>query len=193
MKLLYNKDKILQLTSLKTIFVDNDILGELYRSASLCEEIFRLLPTPLRTVDLIEFEFLRDIFDSKTLKLKREFINSPFFEKLESEIFYKIFPMLLDNSLLITQVYKHQKYEGNSSPTDLLLASLMMILTNEAILLTSNKKDFPNCVFDTLEVINMEKDNGQLRSLCLLSFNKENYNSCMEKLKSENTFKEEKT
>jgi len=63
------------------------------------------------------------------------------------------------------------------------MASKVMFYHDKALIVTGNKRDFPSSVFDIVEVISLEKGDGDMQSFCVLEFNKEKFDERLARLK----------
>ncbi len=96
---------------------------------------------------LIEFEFLRDVFEPTQRRVKESFIaQSVFLRVTHKEGFLE----LQENALLLSKIYSHKGHTKNTkiSLVDLFLGARCMLNTPSTMILTGNKKDFPNSIFD---------------------------------------------
>ena len=60
----------------KFVYLDTDFLGFLFKNNQLSQEVFPFLkPSGLMLDPLVKFEFLRDIYDSKMLALRKHFLK----------------------------------------------------------------------------------------------------------------------
>ncbi len=172
----------------KYIFLDNDFLGKISEDVDLFNKTISLFSDGYLSVDpYVIIEFLRDIFVPKILAGKEKFIfNDKIFIPIISH--QMIFNKLQQNALLLSKIYKHQQQGArskcSSSFVDLFLAARIMLYSENSILVTGNKKDFPSSVFDLLGIISNEEGDGSIRSFCILSFNKAKFEKCYEALKS---------
>ncbi|MBI1863799.1 hypothetical protein HYS03_01170 [Candidatus Woesebacteria bacterium] len=170
----------------KLIFVDNDFLGLIFHDEEVMKESITVFSGKMVHLHpFTEFEFLRDVFSPKIRIFKEQFLAQPIFGHIDPDTHMQIFQHLLDNALLLSKIFAHQAGSGNkntSSFVDLLLAGLLMFLKDKAVLITSNKKDFSSCVFDIVGIINIEQNDGSIRTICILEFNQGKFNNCLEKL-----------
>lgn len=181
--MLINNEPSLILKDKKIILLDNDFLGELYESRELLEDVIKLDSSKkLYLHPFTEFEFLRNVFLPRIRILKEQFISSQFFGHIKAENHLKIFQKIFDNSLLLSKIYAHKNLALGSSFIDLTLASLLMYLKTNAILITGNKRDFPSCLFDTLSVLNFESKEGNIRAIGIVAFNQAKFDRCYKDL-----------
>ncbi len=158
----------------KYIFLDNDFLGIIFSSEEILRQSIKVL-TGYRTIDpFTKFEFLRDVFLPEIRDKKEEFISNPIFSPVieHQEIFKKI----NNNALILSRLYSHQGKSG-ASLVDLLLAANLM-LYREAILVTGNKKDFPDFIFDLVGVMNFEEKSGNIKAISIVKFNSTKFQTC---------------
>ncbi len=179
-----NASKIIQ--SEKVALIDNDFPGLLYYDEDILKGTVGLFSEKrIYLHPFTEFEFLRDVFTSEVRALKEKFVAQPIFGHISQESHMKVFPKLLENALLLSKIFAHQAKKGNkntSSFVDLILAGLLMFLKDKAILIMGNKKDFPSCVFDTLSVLNAEQEDGSMRAICIMEFNRNKFDACQKQL-----------
>lgn len=172
----------------KFIFVDSDVLGELFENNDLLKELPAYLGNNrLYVHPFTVFEFLRDVHFLEIRSLKQKFIDSSLFSEVGEETHLKSLPRFMENAMLLSQIYTHQNYKdrkGNSSFVDLILGAVLMALSDEGALITANYKDFPSCIFDTLAVFNSEQKDGQLKVFGLMAFNKTKFDKCSADLKA---------
>ncbi len=170
----------------RIVFIDNDFLSLIYHDADLLKETVALLAgKQVYLYPFTEFEFLRDVFAPQQRVLKEKFIAQSLFGHIKEDYHMKFLPKFLKNSLLLSKIYAHQggnNRKNASSFVDLLLASILMYLTDKSILITGNKKDFPSCVFDILSVLNTEQEDGHMKAICLIGFNQRKFDSCYKRL-----------
>ncbi|MBU1046563.1 hypothetical protein KKH36_02170 [Patescibacteria group bacterium] len=164
------------------LFLDNDFLSMLFYKNDFLKDfisIFNNSEISLLIDPFVEFEFLREVFLPKQQKLKENFLSEDFFTSVENH--QEVFLKLQENAILLSRIYAHQNNNNKktgSSFVDLFLAARSMLLKNSCII-TGNKKDFPLFVFDTLAVLNLEEDEGSLKSFCVLKFNEKKFSSCL--------------
>lgn len=186
MKLLLDNKAPAIIKEKRIVFIDSDFLSLIYHDADLLKETVALLAgKQVYLYPFTEFEFLREVFAPQQRVLKEKFIAQPLFGHIKDDYHMKFLPKFLKNALLLSKIYAHQcgnNKKNASSFVDLLLASILMYLTNKSVLITGNKKDFPSCVFDTLSVLNTEQEDGCMRAICLIEFNQEKFGSCYKQL-----------
>lgn len=173
------------------IFVDNDCLKFFYDHAILLKELtedFGL--KKLYIYPFTEFEFLRNIPILEIRLLRQKFIENPLFSKISTELHMKFLPKFIENALLLSKIYVQEKYCGESSFIDLVLAGMLMTIKDKGAIITANRKDFPSCVFDTLATINLEffPDKEKVtqddhKVIYMLAFNNNRFNECHNRLK----------
>lgn len=162
----------------KYIFVDNDFLKFLFDDEINLREGLNSFPKSYLSVDpLIRFEFLRDVYLPSQFEIKNKFISTEgvFHPAISHN---EIFDKIKDNALLISKIYAHKIGGGGWSTIDLLLAGRAMHYWNTSAIITGNKKDFPSIIFDTLGIINYETSNNQIKTFCIIKFNKEKFIEC---------------
>lgn len=171
----------------KYIFLDNDFLGKISEDVNFFHETINLFSGGYFSIDpFVVIEFLRDIFIPELLVNKEKFI---FNDKIFTPLFLDqgMFNQLQQNALLLSKIYKHQqkkiRTKCSSSFVDLFLAARIMLYSENSILVTGNKKDFPSSVFNLLGIISSEEGDGSIRSFCILSFSRTKFENCYKELK----------
>ena len=160
------------------VFLDNDFLGIIFEDDELLRTSMQLLSGSYITIDgFTRLEFLRDVWlpeirDKKELFLANTDIFSPV---AEHQI---IFEAMRENALELSRLYAHKKRAGVSM-VDLLLAGRAMMIEH-SIIITGNKKDFPSFIFDVVGVTNFEQNDGTMRSISAVKFNRTKYAECVE-------------
>jgi len=170
----------------KYTFLDNDILNILSSDTDFFEETTSFFAsTPFVISPTVKVEFLRDIYVPEKLAPMEKFINN-------EEIFLPaanpqdIYSKVFDNSLILSRIYSHNsnKLPSSHSPgsVDLFLAARVMLYSENALLITGNRSDFPQIIFDVEGVMNYEKEGGVMQPFYILSFNSKKFDSCMQNL-----------
>lgn len=166
--------------------IDTNFLIGLFQNEEILNESISFFTKNniLMVIDnLVGFEFLRSSFLPEEILKRERFIDNEVFSRLPQH--QEIFKKLERNALLLSQIYAHQhkKSDRNNkiSITDLFLSAQLMRNT-KYILITSNKKDFPICIFDTVGMFCFEYSSGECITYYLMEFNKEKYNSCSSSL-----------
>lgn len=167
----------------KYLFFDSDFLSELYESEEVFTSVLKLLnANPLLIDPLVRFEFLRSVFLPKQFNLKRKFIMQEIF--IDPASHQEIFTKLQENALLLSQIYAHHGSGKGASFIDLLLGARIMFQYSVSLLITGNKKDYSSTIFDVEGIINIEKNDGDIKSYCILSFNNGRFQSRLKQLNS---------
>ncbi len=176
MKIFHSEDAS-RLLQNKYIYLDNDFLSQLFYDEFTLKEALVILSRGILIIDsLTALEFLRDIFLPEQFNKKKLFISKEPFAPASDHT--DIYQRLHENSLLLSRIYSHQHQSKGNSIVDLFLAARLMYSQN-SILITGNKKDFPPCVFDTLAVLNIEQGgDGSMRSFSVVQFNKSKFETC---------------
>ena len=164
------------------VFVDNDFLGILFSDGEALTQISELFLNCFIIDPLIKFEFLRDIFLPTQRIIKEEFIsNSHFFYPAENH--QEVFKKVQGNAIYLSQIYSHNNTSAKPSIADLFLAGRLMNYAERSVLITGNKKDFPNCVFSTLTVLNYEQEgDNSIKSFPVIKFDISKFKGCETKL-----------
>ena len=161
------------------LLIDNDFLSELFRDSKKLKEFLALFQNIYLIIDpLTEFEFLRDVFEPKNRRLKKEFLSQsifvPIYDTQEDTL------KLRDNAMLLSLIYSHRGHNKNTkiSYVDLFLGARCMLNASSMCLITGNKKDFPNSVYDIVSIINIEQNDGSIKPYSIVQFNKQEFNEC---------------
>jgi len=158
----------------KQILLDNDFLGLLFKRSDFFQEMIAILSKNALIIDpLTEFEFLRDIYIPEERILREQFINFNIF--MPAVKHQELFNKIQENALLLSKLYAHHSVKS-ASTVDLLLAGRVMYHQTSTLLLTGNKKDFPNCVFDTLGIISVEIDTiNTIKNYAVIEFSRDKF------------------
>lgn len=165
------------------LLLDNDFLGELYKDEEIVEEFLDKFRESYFIVDPItEFEFLRDVFEPQQRSIKEAFISKPMFVPVASR--QEIFLRVQENALILSKIYSHKGHNKNTkiSLVDLFLAGRCMLNAPTIMIVTGNKKDFPNSIFDITAVINIEQGDGSIKPYSIVQFNKQKFDDCYKAL-----------
>lgn len=161
----------------KQVFIDNDYLSLMFENEDVFKQSLKLFTNSTIFIDpYTEFEFLRDVFIPSGRILREQFLSYNIFVPAlkHQDIYLKI----QQNALLLSKVYAHQNSKTKPSGIDLLLAGRLMYHKSNTCLVTGNKKDFPSCVFTTLGVVSIEKDQlSGMRSYSVIEFSAEKFDS----------------
>jgi hypothetical protein len=176
MRLIVNGEDVKSLKGFA--YCDTDFLSIISQDEELAGQVFGLFSEKLLLDPLTELEFLRDVFAPKHRSLKENIIANGFIKAENSQ---EILIKTLENALTLSRIYGHQNKGVGASMVDLLLAGRMMTLRYSAFLVTGNAKDFPSIVFDTVAILNFEQNDGAMRSISVLKFNKEKFKECEKK------------
>jgi len=176
----------------KDIYLDNDFLCRLFKDDQLFLDFSKFITNPNSlNIDLLtEFEFKRDIANTKQIKLTQDFLSKKIFnfpkDNLENLEKIKI------NAIILSKIYKiqnNQKTQTNNkkqkgpSIVDFFLGGRLMVDYENKLLITGNKKDFPHYIFDINHIINTEDPlNGKIYHFFILSFNREKFDICFNRL-----------
>ena len=167
----------------KDIFLDNDFLNELFKSEEFFASLINIIASSYPIIEpLISFEFLQTVYVPKEINPRVKFLNSELFYPAINHI--DIFLKMQENALILSKVYAHSKQFRNPSAVDLLLAGrIMFSRQKDPYLITGNKKDYPSCVFDTVDMFAWEdtKD-GSVKNYFVLRFNKGKFDRCFAQL-----------
>lgn len=166
----------------KYIYFDNDFLGELFEDKRTFALVIRAISfNPIIIDPLTKFEFLRSVFLPAQLEPKREFIESVMFAP--APMHPLIWLKLQVNALLLSNIYAHQNSAKGCSFVDLFLSARIMAQHVNYVLITGDRKGFPDCVFDVLSVINIQQKDEKFKPYYLVVFNKSKFDKCLADLK----------
>lgn len=180
MRILTDKENLQSQCDRSYIFIDNDFLGQLFEHEEVLKDFVGLLPNSILIIDpYVELEFRRDVYLPKQRSLKKEFINSSLFEPVMDH--QEIYKKVQENALLLSQIYAHQK-ENGASLVDLILAGRLMLTPYASFIITGNRKDFPNCIFDNISILNLENQNGTVQPFYVIQFNSGKFTQCYKAL-----------
>ncbi len=195
MSLISDSD-LTELFKQKDIYLDNDFLCRLSKDPELFLDFSKFITNDnsLKIDLLTEFEFKRDIYNTKQLKLIEYFLSKKLFHfpKDSSEILEKI----KINAIILSKIYKiknNQNFQTDNkkqlkrqkgpSIADFFLGGRLMIDYENKLLITGNKKDFPHYIFNINHILNTEDPlNGKIYHFFILSFNREKFDICFNKL-----------
>jgi len=163
------------------LFIDNDFLNLLFKSEEFLEGFFKVYQAAFLHYDsLTGLEFLRDIFVQKERVVREQFLSLGIF--LPATQHQSIFRQVSDNALILSKIYARNKHKPQT--LDLLLAGKVMIYDPDRyLLITGNKKHFPECVWDLQTSISFYEPERYL-NFSILKFNKEKFENEFNMLKS---------
>jgi len=164
------------------IFLDNDFLSVIFSDGDALEDVLNLTEgSAFLMIDaLTRFEFLRGVFLPARRAIAERFVDNEeaFMPAAEHPTIQK---SIRDNSLILSNLYAHQKCEG-ASTVDLFLAGRVMLHAPKALIITGNRKDFPGFLFDIAGVLNYDVEkSGQVRAYSVIEFNKDKYDQAVAK------------
>ena len=158
----------------KYIFFDNDFLSVLFCDFQALENLLDISKRATLLIDpLTRFEFLQTVFLSEQRSLKESFISKDevFIPAVEHQT---VFKQIRDNAYTLSYLYGHHNCKG-ASIVDLFLAGRSVLHSPNSIIITGNRKDFPDFIFDMVGVFSREEENGNVRSYSAVTFNKNKY------------------
>lgn len=180
---MYLKDSNPEIAAGRFVLLDTDFISAIFEDADFLKESLTTFKDATFFIDpFVRIEFLRDIFLSKQYTTKQKFIdNETIF--VQAVWHPEHLKRILDNTLILSQIYAHQfhsksKGKVTSSLVDLMLAGRAMLHNEASFILTGNKRDYPSAVFDVKAVFNYENPDGSLRTYCLIEFNKNKFETC---------------
>lgn len=164
----------------KYILADNDFLGALFSHEDLFLKMQSMfMDSYFVYSNITAFEFFRDIYVPKQRELREQFLSKDIFCPLSEH--QEVYTKTQDTALVLSKIYSHK---GLKSPSfvDIFIASRLMSLGDKCLLVTGNKKDFPNFIFNTKGIVTVEEGNGTLRNYSLLSFSRSKFEACFSEL-----------
>ncbi len=175
MQIYYDKSRQEKLGK-NTVFLDNNILANLFSDEKLLSEVtLKLFPESDFLVDpVIKFEFLRDTYFPEQIQARENFIDHEPFINLSShqEIHHQLQEKALELSRLLRSKGKQ------STPQNDLFLMARMQLHPHLILLTGDFSDFGDTLFDRLNVITIEQERA-LSHWQVIKFSEEKYQKCL--------------
>lgn len=160
----------------KYIFLDNDFLSALFIDYDALTEVLTLFKRGTLLIDpFTKFEFLQTVFMPKQRSLKQAFIESDIFVQAVDHHIVNV--QARDNAYTLSYLYGHHNCKG-ASVVDLFLAGRSMLHSPNSIIITGNRKDFPDFVFNLLGVFSREED-GNIRSYSAVTFSKDKYDDAV--------------
>ncbi|MCR4324516.1 MAG: hypothetical protein NUV69_02420 [Candidatus Curtissbacteria bacterium] len=87
-----------------------------------------------------------------------------------------------ENAPLISKIYAQNNVALNASFVDLHLTGRLMFSGGKSILITGNKKDFPDCLFSIEGVINAKTAEGTVHNFYALKFDEAKFKKAYENL-----------
>lgn len=158
----------------KYIFLDNDFLSVLFTDYQALENLLDVSKKGTLLIDpLTKFEFLQTVFLPKQRSLKEAFIGQDdvFIPAVDHQMVYQ---QIRDNAYTLSYLYGHHGCKG-ASVVDLFLAGRAILHTPNSIIITGNRKDFPDFIFDMVGIFSREEGDGSVRSFSAVTFNKNKY------------------
>jgi hypothetical protein len=167
----------------KYILIDNDFLNELFWDNDIFNDFLSSFKESIPLIDpLTEFEFLRDVFEPKQRRIKKAFIAQSIFSLIYDTQEDSV--KLRENAMLLSIIYSHQGHNKNTkiSLVDLFLGSRCMLNASSMCLITGNKKDFPNSIYDISTIINIEQNDGSIKPYSFLKFSIDKFGNCYKEM-----------
>lgn len=169
----------------KYVFLDNDFLSVVFSDYQALEDLLAISKRATLLIDpLTRFEFLQTVFLPAQRQLKEAFISQDdvFMPAVDHQTVHQ---QIRDNAYTLSYLYGHNGCKG-ASVVDLFLAGRAVLHTPNAIIITGNRKDFPDLVFDLVGVLSREDGDGGIRSYAAVQFNKAKYDTAVAKWQSLN-------
>ena len=178
------KKLLMKTISEKYVIFDTNIIIKAYENtdAFLSLIIFlRECKCDSVNFDLIEFEFIRNAYTPKHIKLREEFFNKISIAKLPFG------SSLIKDAVCISRIYFHQGIQkGQISFVDCCIAAYLKKYSENLFLITMNHKDFPIILFDRLYIFPLDGGN-EVYSPAFYQFNSQKWeklNSAFSKVSS---------
>ena len=160
----------------KYIFLDNDFLSALFVDFQSLKDLLDLSKRGVLLIDpMTKFEFLQTVYMPKQRELKEAFLLNEIF--ISATDHQTVNQQVRDNAYTLSYLYGHHNCKG-ASVVDLFLAGRALLHSPNSLIITGNRKDFPDFVFDLLGVLNREED-GSVRAYSVVSFNKDKYDAAV--------------
>ena len=163
------------------VYLDNDFLGEMYYDRDLLTSFLSLTADKASLVidPLTKFEFLRSVF--LDVQNRETFLSQPLF--LPATNHQEVFIKIQDNALTLSKIYAHNHSGLHASTIDLFLAGRVMLdPSNVTKIISANKSDFPDCVFDVAGILSKITNGNSVQSYCLMQFNQDKFDTAIKKL-----------
>lgn len=161
----------------KYIFLDNDFLSVLSLDFDALSELLDLTQRAALLIDpLTRFEFLQTVYLPGQRAIKEAFLaNEVFIPAVENPVVY---PQIRDNAYTLSYLYAHHGCKG-ASVVDLFLAGRSVLHTPNSVIMTGNRKDFPEFVFDLIGTFSHQEKDGSVRAFAAVAFNKSKYDEAV--------------
>ena len=161
----------------KYIFLDNDFLSTLFLDYQTLTDLLDLCKRGHILIDpFTRFEFLQTVYLPKQRELKESFVDSDIF--IPATDHQTVNSQVRDNAYTLSYLYAHNNCKG-AGVVDLFLAGRSVLHSPNSVIITGNKKHFPDVIFDMLGVLNRE-ENGNVRAYSAVSFNRSKYDTAVQ-------------
>lgn len=157
--------------------LDNNFLSLILRNVDVFEKFYPYMRESYPLLDpLVVIEFLKDLYLESDVELRQKFLSDPVFLRTTNN--KELMDKLYENILVLSKIYAHNKQAKDASIVDLMLAARLMQRAS-MMLITKNKKDFPICIFDIVDVVTCENEkNGDIEACYILQLNRKKFISC---------------
>lgn len=164
------------------IFVDNDFLNCLFKNADFFKSFISISQSGSLIYDpFIDFEFLRGIFVHRERVLRERFLALDLF--IQAANHQEIYMKLQENALILSKILAINKIYSASTIDLLLMGRVITYNPDEHVIITGNKKDFPSCLFDVVEIINAySESNNSILNFFIIKFNRKKFDKEYQKL-----------
>lgn len=161
----------------KYLLIDTNLLSRLYKSDVLYAEFMLHIPNTSHLIihELVEFEFLRDTYVPADFANKRNFLKFDSGSFLNKHTFnHETFSKTIVQAMQLSGMYRCLKSERSPSLVDLCLAVLAE--DPKYLILTENKEDFPQSIFDLVTLFCIPDDAHHIHTYYVLDVNESKIN-----------------
>ncbi len=166
----------------KYIFLDNDFLSALAIDYESLAQILELSKKAALLIDpLTRFEFLQTVFLPSERAVKESFLaNEVFIPAVDHQT---VVQQVRANAYTLSYLYGHNGCKG-ASVVDLFLAGRSALHAPNSVIMTGNRKDFPNLIFDLIGVLSKDQADGTVRNYSVVTFNRTKFDTAYAKWRS---------
>jgi hypothetical protein len=164
------------------LLLDNDALSKSTNSGVI-SDLFKYansIGSKLILESMTKIEYLRDLYNPKG-----ELIREAIVEKFEEAVIQReVMKKIVDNSILISKILKRCNNKNSTDFVDLFLIGRVMLQHTTLGIISGNKSDFPDTIFDCVSIIRIS--NGiNSHVFYEMNFNSDKFNEEYEALKVE--------
>ncbi len=155
----------------RRVLLDTDFISTISKDEEAFDDFRKLTDgkSELLIDPFTRFELLRHVFKVGRRLILEQFLAIDIF--IPAETHPTVFLPILENSLKLSWVYAHNGCT-TASPVDVIVASRSIF--QKALIITGNRRDFPNVLFKLVGVINYEEGNST-RAYSILEFDQDGY------------------